>query len=68
MAEFEITGEYIELDKLLKAARLCGTGGEARIVISEGLVTVNGETETRLRRKVRPGMTVQYNDETLNVR
>jgi len=68
MAEFEITGEYIELDKLLKAARLCGTGGEARIVISEGLVTVNGETETRLRRTVRPGMTGQYNDEPLNVR
>lgn len=68
MAEFEITGEYIELDKLLKASRLCGTGGEARIVISEGLVTVNGETETRLRRKVRPGMTVRYNNETLNVR
>jgi ribosome-associated protein len=68
MAEFEIIGEYIELDKLLKAARLCGTGGEARIVISEGLVTIDGEPELRLRRKVRPGMTVQYNDETLNVR
>lgn len=68
MAEFQITGEYIELDKLLKASRLCGTGGEARIVISEGLVTVDGETELRLRRKVRPGMTVQYDGQTLNVR
>jgi len=60
MAEFQITGEYIELDKLLKAAQLCGTGGEARIMISEGLVTVDGEVELRLRRKVRPGMTVRY--------
>lgn len=68
MAEFQITGEYIELDKLLKAARLCGTGGEARIVISEGLVAVDGETETRLRRKVSPGMTVQFAGETLTVR
>ena len=68
MADFEITDEYIELDKLLKAAQLCGTGGEARIVISEGLVTVNGETELRLRRKVRPGMTVQYAGQTLTVR
>lgn len=68
MAEFEITGEYIELDKLLKAAQLCGTGGEARIVISEGLVTVDGETELRLRRKVRPGMTVQYDEQTIEVR
>jgi ribosome-associated protein len=68
MAEFEITGEYIELDKLLKASRLCGTGGEARIVISEGLVTVDGEVETRLRRKVRPGMTVEFDGQTLNIR
>ena len=68
MDEFTITGEYIELDKLLKAAHLCGTGGEARIVISEGLVTVDGETELRLRRKVRPGMTVQYDGQTIAVR
>jgi len=68
MAEFKITGEYIELDKLLKAAELCGTGGEARIMISEGLVTVDGETELRLRRKVRPGMVVKYDGQILTVR
>ncbi len=68
MAEFTITGEYIELDKLLKARHLCGTGGEARIVISKGLVTVDGEVELRLRRKVRSGMTVQFDGETISVR
>jgi ribosome-associated protein len=68
MAEFEITGEYIELDKLLKAAQLCGTGGEARVAIGEGLVTVDGETETRLRRKVRPGMTVEFDGQLLTIR
>ena len=68
MDEFTITGEYIELDKLLKASRLCGTGGEARIMISEGLVTVDGEVELRLRRKVRPGMTVKYGETTIAVR
>jgi ribosome-associated protein len=68
MAEFQITGDYIELDKLLKAARLCGTGGEARIVISEGLVTVDGEIEMRLRRKVRSGMTVDFDGQILTVR
>jgi ribosome-associated protein len=68
MAEFKITGEYIELDKLLKATQLCGTGGEARIMISEGLVTVDGEKELRLRRKVRPGMVVKYDGQVLNVR
>ncbi|MCC7300969.1 MAG: RNA-binding S4 domain-containing protein [Verrucomicrobia bacterium] len=68
MAEFKIIGDYIELDKLLKAAQLCGTGGEARVVISEGLVTVNGEVELRLRRKVLPGMIVCYDGQTLAVR
>ena len=68
MAEFQITGEYIELDKLLKATQLCGTGGEARIMISEGLVTVDGEVELRLRRKVRPGMKVAYDGNNITVR
>ena len=68
MAEFQITGEYIELDKLLKATHLCGTGGEARIMISEGLVTVDGEVELRLRRKVRPGMKVAYDGNNITVR
>jgi len=68
MTDFEIVGDYIELDKLLKASRLCGTGGEARIVISEGLVTVDGDTELRLRRKLRPGMTVRFNDQTIVVK
>ncbi len=67
MAEFKITGEYIELDKLLKATHLCGTGGEARIVISEGLVTVDGVVELRLRRKIRPGMSIQYDGHVLAV-
>ena len=34
--------EYIKLDSLLKLAALVGTGGEAKYVISEGMVTVNG--------------------------
>jgi ribosome-associated protein len=68
MAEFEITGEYIELDKLLKVLKLCNSGGEARAVISEGLVTVDGEPELRLRRKVRPGMTVKYDGQSVAVR
>lgn len=67
MAEFTITGEYIELDKLLKAAHICGTGGEARMMIREGLVTVNGEPESRLRRKIRPGMTIVCNRQALTV-
>lgn len=68
MAEFEMMGESIELDKLLKAAQSSSSGGEARSVIREGLVTVDGETELRVRRKIRPGMTVAYAGKTLTVR
>ncbi|MDK2858595.1 MAG: ribosome-associated protein [Verrucomicrobiota bacterium] len=68
MVEFMIDGDFIELFKLLKATKLCGTGGEAKTVIDEGRVTVDGEVETRLRRKIRPGMNVEYNGKRLAVR
>ncbi len=59
--QFEISGEYIELNKLLKACGCCVTGGQAKIIIDSGLVTVDGETETRKRRKIKQGMIVKYN-------
>ena len=67
MVEFKLTGEHIALFQLLKATHLCGTGGEAKIMISEGVVTVDGEVETRLRKKIRVGQTVEYNGEQLVV-
>jgi len=47
-----ITTDYIELDKLLKRENLAASGGEARYLISQGLVEVNGVPETRKRRKL----------------
>jgi len=47
-----ITTDYIELDKLLKRENLAASGGEARYLISQGLVQVNGVLETRKRRKL----------------
>ena len=67
MIEFNLTGEHIALFQLLKATHLCGTGGEAKIMIAEGLVTVDGEVETRLRKKIRIGQTVAYNGEQIVV-
>ena len=67
MSDFKLTGETIDLFQLLKAANLCGTGGEAKIVIGEGLVTVDGEVETRKRCKIRAGQTVSFDDETITV-
>ncbi|MDH3346035.1 MAG: RNA-binding S4 domain-containing protein, partial [Kiritimatiellaceae bacterium] len=61
MIEFTLTGETIDLFQLLKATSLCGTGGEAKIMIDEGRVYVDGEVETRKRCKIRSGQTISYN-------
>ena len=68
MIEFKLTGEHIALFQLLKATHLCGTGGEAKVMIGEGLVTVDGDIETRLRKKICVGETVEYNGEKIIVR
>ena len=58
--EFELNGDYIELIKLLKVTGLCQTGGEAKSVVSEELVKVDGAIETRKKRKVRKGQLVEF--------
>ena len=55
MEQIAITTEYIKLDALLKYAAAVGTGGEAKQLISEGLVGVNGETCTMRGKKLYPG-------------
>ncbi len=50
-----ITTEYIKLQDLLKLAGAVETGGEAKLVIQEGQVTVNGETCLMRGKKLRPG-------------
>ena len=52
--------EYIELNNLIKMLGWVATGGEAKAVIDQELVTVNGAVETRRRKKVRVGDTVQF--------
>jgi ribosome-associated protein len=64
---FELRGEYIELIKLLKATGLVMSGGEAKRVVEEGLVTVDGEVETRKRNKIRPGQVVGFDGESVEV-
>ena len=55
MEEIAIQTEYIKLESLLKYAALVGTGGEAKDLIQEGRVLVNGEVCTQRGRKLRPG-------------
>ena len=52
----------IRLDQFLKLSSLVGTGGEAKMLITDGLVWVNGEVETRRGRKLYEGDTVQLGD------
>ncbi|MCK5681036.1 RNA-binding S4 domain-containing protein [bacterium] len=65
--DFVISDAYIELNKLLKASGLCGTGGHAKIVIEDELVTVNGVIETRKRRKINAGMIVKFETNSITV-
>ena len=61
MENIEITTEYIKLQDLLKFAAAVETGGEAKLVIQEGDVTVNGEVCTMRGKKLRPGDDVCFN-------
>ena len=67
MKDVVIRGEMVELVKLLKFEALVGSGGEAKIVIGEGLVKVNGVVETRKRRKLIAGDVVQFGDDRLRI-
>ena len=52
---FGIHTEYIDLLQFLKATGIAATGGEAKAIVDDGLVTVNGQAESRRRRKLRTG-------------
>ncbi len=59
----EVSSQPIELYKVFKIANLVGGGGEAKHIISEGYVAVNGELETRKRRKMYDGDFFEFNQE-----
>ena len=63
----EITREPVELYKILKFEGLVSSGGEAKMVIGDGQVLVNGEIETRRRRKMLGGDIIEYRGDQLQV-
>ena len=65
METITITTEYIKLQDLLKLAGVVYTGGEAKVLIQEGAVTVNVCTQRG--KKLRPGDTVRLGDAALTV-
>ena len=52
---FPIHTEYIDLLQFLKATGIAATGGEAKMLVDDGFIQVNGADESRRRRKLRPG-------------
>lgn len=67
MRVIEITEEPIELYKILKFENMAGSGGEAKYVISEGQVLVNGKIETRKRKKIISGDIIEFKNEKIRI-
>lgn len=67
MIEFILEGEFIPMIQLLKATDMVPSGGEAQIVVLEGLVKYNGEVDYRKRLKVKRGDIVEFNNQKIKV-
>ena len=67
MRIIEITKEPVELFKILKFEGMVSTGGEAKLLIADGQVMVNGQIETRRRRKMVSGDVIEFRDDRLQV-
>ena len=69
MIEIQIreTDEFIKLGQSLKKAGLVESGVDAKFVIQDGLVKVNGETELQRGKKIHDGDVISYNGETVKV-
>ncbi len=65
--DFELRGEYITLDHLIKACALANSGGQAKLMIADGLVQVDGQTELRKTAKIRAGQLVHMGDTHIQV-
>lgn len=62
---FPVRGDHIQLDQLLKALGLVGSGGAAHAMVEAGEVQVDGKVESRKRAKLRPGQRVRFAGEQI---
>lgn len=67
MKEFKLVGEFIPLCDLMKVTDLTGSGGEAKHLIAEGKVKVDGVTELRKRCKIRQGQVIDFQGKQVKV-
>lgn len=68
MKEIKIDTEFIKLEQLMKFGSMVQTGGEAKRLINQELVLVNGEICTQRGKKIRSGDEVQFDGETYKVK
>jgi len=68
MREVEITTEPVELYKILKFEGMTSSGGEAKQVIEQGQVLVNGKVETRKRKKITSGDVIEFASEKISIK
>ena len=67
MQEIKLRDEFIKLGQALKAVGLVGSGVDAKLVIQDGLVKVNGETEVQRGKKLYDGDVVTFEGETIHI-
>lgn len=60
MEKVKISTEYIKLEQMMKFAGMVGSGSDAKMLIGEGLVSVNGTVELQRGKKLRPGDMVEF--------
>lgn len=65
--EFDLDGDYIELNQLLKLAGIVDSGGQGKAIVASGVVSVDGVQELRKTAKIRPGQLVQLDDVDIRV-
>jgi len=65
--DFQLKLEFIELDNLLKVLELVSSGAEARQIIRSGALKVNGQVESRIRRKLRLGDCVEFGQQRISI-
>lgn len=67
METIKLRDEYIKLGQALKAAGFVESGVEAKLVIQDGLVKVNGQTETQRGKKLYDGDELQFENQKINI-
>ena len=65
--DFHLRGEFVELNQLLKLTGVCDSGGAGKALVAEGVVSVDGQVESRKTAKIRAGQVVTLDDVLIQV-